>query len=64
MLCTTSINPTLLACTMAFSSGVMLYVSLVEVSLGRGRGRGGGRGRGKGRGSDVASVEIVGLGQP
>jgi|TARA_B110001469_G_C9354289_1_gene186305 hypothetical protein len=49
---------------MAFSSGVMLYVSLVEVSLGRGRGRGGGRGRGKGRGSDVASVEIVGLGQP
>ena len=56
MLCTTSINPTLLACTMAFSSGVMLYVSLVEVSLGRGRG--------KGRGSDVASVEIVGLGQP
>ena len=31
ILCTTSINPTLLACTMAFSSGVMLYVSLVEV---------------------------------
>jgi len=31
VLCTTSINPTLLACTMAFSSGVMLYVSLVEV---------------------------------
>ena len=31
ILCTTSINPTLLASTMAFSSGVMLYVSLVEV---------------------------------
>ena len=31
VLCTTSINPTLLACTMAFSSGVMLYIPLVEV---------------------------------
>ena len=31
VLCTSTINPTLLACTMSFSSGVMLYVSLVEV---------------------------------
>ena len=31
VLCTSSINPALLAGTMAFSAGVMLYVSLVEV---------------------------------
>jgi len=31
VLCTSSLNRTLLACTMSFSSGVMIYVSLVEV---------------------------------
>jgi len=31
VLCTSSINPALLAGTMSFSAGVMLYVSLVEV---------------------------------
>ena len=31
VLCTTSLDRRLLACTMAFSAGVMIYVSLVEV---------------------------------
>ena len=31
VLCTGSLNRTLLACTMSFSAGVMVYVSLVEV---------------------------------
>lgn len=31
VLCTRSLNRTLLACTLSFSAGVMVYVSLVEV---------------------------------